>query len=92
MTIKDLIKEGEVLRGTFTEDLTLTTDREGVSEWISKCLLVLDRQFGKESAFYKVFAERLGKIGNLMLAEFDDLIGILKGIDKEYIEEDSVFY
>lgn len=92
MNIKDLIKEGEELRGTFTKDLNLTIDRQGISEWITKCLLVLERQFTVNSVFYEVFAERLNKIGNLRLTEFDDLIGTLKGINKEYKEEDSVFF
>ena len=92
--IKELIKEGEELRSTFTKEgvgSNLTTDREVISEWNTKCTLELRRIFTLDDPLYKKFEGWINEIGSMKLNDFNELIGVLKGIEKTPEDSDDVF-
>lgn len=87
---KDLISQGEGLRSTFPEGDTLlngkgTSDREGVVEWIARCIARFeDVEMDKDSTIYMSFSSALSRVPDLRLNKFDELLSTLKGVDKEY--------
>lgn len=83
--IRILINEGEELKSTFTKkDFSsyVTTDVEGVSTWNTKCIRIVRREEGENSELYKLFVGWVGKISRLTSKDFDELVGVLKGIEK----------
>jgi hypothetical protein len=90
--IKELIQEGEGLKGTFTTpELSsfLTTDITSVSTWVTTSARIVERKEkqGSNSQLYKSFEKHIGKINMLNKKEFEGLIGILKGIEATPEEE-----
>lgn len=93
--IKELIKEGEELKGTFTkEDYSskVTSDRESVSEWITVCIRELEPILAVNNPLCKKFEHWVDKIGNMKLDDFNELIGVLKGIERTHKEDEGYPY
>lgn len=93
--IKELIKEGEELRGTFTKDNIgnkSTTDRESVSEWVTVCIRELKPILTVDDPLYKKFEGWINRIGSLKLDDFNELIGVLKGIERTPEEDEEYPY
>ncbi|MGI6227667.1 MAG: hypothetical protein ACOYJ1_15615, partial [Peptococcales bacterium] len=90
--IKGLIKKGEELRGTFTVEgfgSKITNDREGVSKWLTQCLLEMRPDFPPDDPLYKKFEQWISNQGNLSLTDFNELIGVLKAIVESSINDDD---
>lgn len=102
ISVKDLVKEGEEIKETFTnkqsgdsEYFTYSVNAEGLSKWITKSLRVIEKEEkqGIKSRIYKEFESKIGKASSLNLSEFNELLGILKGIDETKEDEGKdVFY
>lgn len=99
VTINQLIEQGEELKGTFTKEVmghTLTIDYQKVSAWITMCMQILETELsqGVNNKLYKEFEKWIGNLGNLNKSNFEQLVGILKGIKATSTddEEETVFY
>lgn len=87
-----LIDEGNMLKTTFTEDYTLgkgTNNPQAVTKWITKAMRIVEnveRQQEKSPIYIKL--SNVLKNGDLYSDGFEELVGIIEGINETYFEVD----